>query len=964
MLNWTTPDPTTVRSVGTGPAFLSGGWFRGIPAADSNITLLYRADAQALNPGRSGARYPIDTSRYRKIAVKMRVTGAPVPAVAVAYWYHASILEPSWQTRGGAATLTPGIPANTSEQVYTLDLSQASPVYPPGSPYAAEALVKGLRLDPLDPVAQGVEIDWVRLTTSHNHPDAAVMPVTLAGCTALQSLTVFDAGGAPAVITDVLGSGNDRSFNYGILPPGTYTIRANCSNGTSGSEGFTINDPPRVTVIDPDETGDPATDYALVARNGDRWDFEQITDLARGFNLSTTAGACASTGPCGIVPAEAPGTGTMLRASSVGSVGDPGLEFLNGALVPLNSRRHSILSFALRNRRPYVLNALIGPVLRLFWGSAAAADAFSVSTSQDMRIWPGLRRYTVDLATLRTDNGGIETECPPGLQCLTTPWTQRAIRHLRLDPHEYTDQATSFDIDDVTLTAPDEVALGQQFTVGYSFSDTDTSGATYAARVYRQDWTTRTGRTLVTSIPSVSPGTPLSYTLNPQSSGIPPGRYLISIEIDEVRGGNFTQTSRGEASGPLVVFDAAASTPNLSVDYPTAGQVPQVFTLQGCAYDGGASTGIGMDDLAVNAIAGPNVVGQPPGRVIPLGFGNPRGTIEFGPLGTPVVCPSISSPASQFRNSGFRFANVGLESGSWTLRVYARSTVSGQFVQFADIPVTVGDLPPTPVNFQASASGNTVTVSWQAPAGGTSIAGYVIEVATNPSFSPVALSLGVDAAGTYSGQLASGTYYLRVFTRDWSGRLSTPTPVRTVDVALPQPPGAPTLVAAQVSTNPVTLAWSAGPGGAPASFTLHAGTGPGSSNLAVAPMGGATSISAMAPVGVPIYVRVIATNPAGSATSNEIAFTLAPPLAPTLAQATVVNRQVTLAWTPAAGGPAATGYTVLARYPGAPGIIASLPVTGTTLTVPAPPGTYRVTVMAVNGTGSSAESNEIVVVVP
>jgi hypothetical protein len=115
---------------------------------------------------------------------------------------------------------------------------------------------------------------------------------------------------------------------------------------------------------------------------------------------------------------------------------------------------------------------------------------------------------------------------------------------------------------------------------------------------------------------------------------------------------------------------------------------------------------------------------------------------------------------------------------------------------------------------------------------------------------------------------------------------------------------------------------------------------------------------------VPIYVRVIATNPAGSATSNEIAFTLAPPLAPTLAQATVVNRQVTLAWTPAAGGPAATGYTVLARYPGAPGIIASLPVTGTTLTVPAPPGTYRVTVMAVNGTGSSAESNEIVVVVP
>jgi hypothetical protein len=386
-----------------------------------------------------------------------------------------------------------------------------------------------------------------------------------------------------------------------------------------------------------------------------------------------------------------------------------------------------------------------------------------------------------------------------------------------------------------------------------------------------------------------------------------------------------------------------------------------VFTIQGCAYDAGATSGIGMDDLAINAIAGPNVTGQPPGRIIPLGFGSPRGTIQFGPLGTPVVCPSITNPASPFRNSGFRFTDVGLEPGSWTIRVYARSTVSGHFVQLADIPVAVGDLPPSPVNFQASASGNTVTVSWLAPPGGTSIAGYIIEVATNPSFTPVALSVGVGAAGTYSGQLASGTYYLRVFTRDWSGRLSAPSPVRTVDVALPQPPGQPTLVAAQVTANPVTLTWSAGAGGAPTAYTIHAGTAPGASNLAVAPLGTATSITAVAPLGVPIYVRVVASNPAGSATSNEIVFTLAPPQAPTLNPAVVANGHVTLQWSAVAG---AAGYTVLARYPGSPAIIASLPVSATTITVPAPPGSYIVTVVAQNGLGTSAESNAITVVVP
>lgn len=958
MLNWIAPDPTTVRSAGTGPAFISGGWFRGVPATDSNVTLLYRADAQALNPGRSGARYPIDTSRYQKLAVKMRITGAPQPAVAVAYWYHTSLLEPNWQNRAGAGALAPTIPAGTSEQVYTLDLAQANPVYAPGARYTAEALVKALRFDPLDPAAQGVEIDWVRLTTANAHPSAAIMPVSLAGCSGLQSLTVTDASGISAVITDVLGTGStSRSFNYGILPPGAYAIRATCGNGSTAPVGFTINTPPVVTVVDPDEIGDPATDYALLARNGDRWDFEQITDVARGFNVTASGGACPSTGPCGIVPAEAPGTGAMLRLSSDVNVGDPGLELLHGVLVPLNTRRHSILSFVFRNRRPYVLNAVLGPVLRVMWGSAAAADAFTVTTSQDMRAWPGLQRYTIDLSTLRTDNGGIETECLP--YCPTTPWTQRGIRHFRLDPHEYTDQPTTFDLDDLTLTAPDEVTLGQQFVVRYGFTDPD-GGGTYAARIYRENWDTRTGRTLVATIPSVAPGTPLSYPLNPQASGMGPGRYLISVEIDEVRGG-FTDTSRADATGQLVVIDPAATSPSLTVDYPTAGQVPQTFTLQGCAYDSGATGGIGMDDISVNAIAGPNVAGQPPGRVMPLGFGSPRGTLQFGPLGTPVVCPGISNPASPFRNSGFRIADVGLEAGSWTIQVSARSTVSGQFVQFPDIPVTVGDLPASPVNFQASAAGNTVTVSWEAPAGGTSIAGYIIEVATNPSFSPVAASLGVGAPGSYSGELASGTYYLRVFTRNWAGRLSAPSPVRIVDVALPQAPGAPVLVAAQVSANPVTLAWSAGPGGAPTGYTVHAGTAPGASNLAVAPMGLATSVTAEAPVGAPIYVRVTASNAAGSATSNEIVFTLAPPLPPTLHPATVAGGHVTLSWSAVTG---AAGYTVLARYEGSAGIIATLPLSATGLTVPAPSGRYVVSVVARNGLGTSAESNPILVVVP
>jgi hypothetical protein len=53
-----------------------------------------------------------------------------------------------------------------------------------------------------------------------------------------------------------------------------------------------------------------------------------------------------------------------------------------------------------------------------------------------------------------------------------------------------------------------------------------------------------------------------------------------------------------------------------------------------------------------------------------------------------------------------------------------------------------------------------------------------------------------------------------------------------------------------------------------------------------------------------------------------------------------------------------------ARLSPASAVIATLPVAGTSVSVGAPPGTYFVTVVAMNGVGSSAESNHVTVVVP
>jgi uncharacterized protein YkwD len=78
----------------------------------------------------------------------------------------------------------------------------------------------------------------------------------------------------------------------------------------------------------------------------------------------------------------------------------------------------------------------------------------------------------------------------------------------------------------------------------------------------------------------------------------------------------------------------------------------------------------------------------------------------------------------------------------------------------------------------------------------------------------------------------------------------------------------------------VTFTWNAGGGCATSNYLLLAGTAPGLSNVAMANVGGLTTLSVAAPVGT-YYVRVIGQNAFGSSpASNETSFTIAPTPAP------------------------------------------------------------------------------------
>lgn len=174
--------------------------------------------------------------------------------------------------------------------------------------------------------------------------------------------------------------------------------------------------------------------------------------------------------------------------------------------------------------------------------------------------------------------------------------------------------------------------------------------------------------------------------------------------------------------------------------------------------------------------------------------------------------------------------------------------------------------------------------------------------------------------------------------------------------------GAPAVpvLSASVQGTRVSAAWGPGAGGGtPASYRLLVGTRPGLADVAALNLGGLTSGQGDLPVGS-YYLRVEATNPAGTTPSNEVRVDVGglPPGAPVL-DATVNGQDVGLRWSPGAG-PAPTSYILQVGSQSGAADIASLPLGAqTTIAGALPVGTYFTRVVGATAAGT-AVSNEVI----
>ena len=270
-------------------------------------------------------------------------------------------------------------------------------------------------------------------------------------------------------------------------------------------------------------------------------------------------------------------------------------------------------------------------------------------------------------------------------------------------------------------------------------------------------------------------------------------------------------------------------------------------------------------------------------------------------------------------------------------------------------------IPPPPVALSATASGSNVTIQWS-PDTGSAPTSYIVDVGSSSGAANIG-SFPMTATTLSASGVPNGRYYLRVRAVNAAG-VSAPSAetVLTVGCAPPQPP---TTLTGTVNGATLTLAWQPSPTSG-VSYTVIAGSTSGASNIAQAPVGTATTLTAPVPPGH-YFIRVRAVTPCGGTDSNEVELIVGStqlPGAPANLTHQVTGGTVSFSWLAAAG--AVDGYVLEAGSQPALSNLAVVPV-GNVLSFSAagvPPGTYYVRVRAFNAAGQGPPSNETAVLVP
>ncbi len=238
----------------TTPTF-SGGVMSLSMTTDNGFLYLLAPPVDLTNaPGKNGRNFPIDTSKYRYLNVRMRTDMASV--FQVLYNRRNNYFEDFCHT--------PGVATTTGWKTYTIDLGSIGCASQAGyNPAWSAAPVSGIRIEPSVIVGANVDIDWITLTAEPPADTHALSYSFNAGGGGNQHSLFLDDDFDPynGVVKDlVVGASATQAISISSqgLYPGSYQVLA--------IEGH---------------------DFASLRRNP--WDMASNDDIASTFGMSASA---------------------------------------------------------------------------------------------------------------------------------------------------------------------------------------------------------------------------------------------------------------------------------------------------------------------------------------------------------------------------------------------------------------------------------------------------------------------------------------------------------------------------------------------------------------------------------------------------------------------------------------------------------------------------------------------------
>ena len=548
---------TTSTSAGAGVGFLNPGFY-GI-----------------INAGKNGVNFPIDTSRFTKMSVRLSDSGSVGEDPRVYYFPDPSTPNPAF-----GVTYLPK--THNGYNILVKDLTQPQA---DGVAWTSAPQMRGFRIDPNSELS-GVSMffDWIRITCNDNTPCAAMQTISWSGGSGNANIDVIDhVSPNPTTLRIAAGvTGTSFNWNSGILPPGVYTLKVTRTDGSFNQQDFTINTPPTIAVTDPSRT--TGADFATTVL-GNPWDMSQSSDIAATSNITNVSFS-----------------GGVMNGTNTN--GDPGVDLLDnnnnaGQTKVIDTSKYRYFTYRYQVDGGFDLAQ--GSVARFFWTPVGGADA-NVTTSKDIVVYDGMNSYTVDLATLApTDTGGLEQTST------AQTWTAANKRVLRFDPHEFP-SAHPFHLDDFKLTAMPQ-STGT-YTIKWTGSDAD-ADPTVVTLYYDTDQNPLNGKTqIVTNLP-IANG---SYAWD--ATNVPLGTYYIYAEAND---GLNVSGAYGDAPivrvTPPCVFSILPATASASHGGGT-GTVALTASAPGCAWTAtsGASfltitsgaSGTGNGTVAYSVAPNPN----------------------------------------------------------------------------------------------------------------------------------------------------------------------------------------------------------------------------------------------------------------------------------------------------------------------------------------------------------------------